>query len=168
MAQLAELITPRTRLVSLVHVSNMLGCTLPAARVAEMAHAVGARLLLDCCQSVPNQPVDVQALGADWIVASGHKMCGPTGIGFLWGRCAPPRGLLSLWGRLGGRQAGRQALSWSPSSRPPSTWPSLVALTLTSFFFFLSPPPGPAPCPPPPTPGPRCWSRCRRGWAAAR
>ena len=47
---------------------------------------VGARLLLDCSQSVPNMPVDVQSLGADWIVATGHKMCGPTGIGFLWGR----------------------------------------------------------------------------------
>lgn len=42
--------------------------------------------MLDCCQSVPNMPVDVQALGADWIVASSHKMCGPTGIGFLWGK----------------------------------------------------------------------------------
>jgi cysteine desulfurase/selenocysteine lyase len=51
LAQLATLITPRTRLVSLVHVSNMLGCVLPAQRVAEMAHAVGAKLLLDCCQS---------------------------------------------------------------------------------------------------------------------
>ena len=50
---------------------------------------MGARLLLDCSQSVPNMPVDVQSLGADWIVATGHKMCGPTGIGFLWGRCAP-------------------------------------------------------------------------------
>ena len=44
------------------------------------------QVLLDCCQSVPNRPVDVQALGADWIVASSHKMCGPTGIGFLWGK----------------------------------------------------------------------------------
>lgn len=47
---------------------------------------VGAKVLLDCCQSVPNMPMDVQRLGADWIVASSHKMCGPTGIGFLWGR----------------------------------------------------------------------------------
>ena len=49
---------------------------------------MGARLLLDCCQAVPNLPVDVQTMGADWIVASAHKMCGPTGIGFLWGRFA--------------------------------------------------------------------------------
>ncbi len=51
---------------------------------------VGARLLLDCSQAVPNRPMDVQALGADFIVATGHKMCGPTGIGFLWGRRARP------------------------------------------------------------------------------
>ena len=48
---------------------------------------VGGKLLVDACQSVPNMPVDVQQLGADWLVASSHKMCGPTGIGFLWGRC---------------------------------------------------------------------------------
>ena len=47
---------------------------------------IGAKVLLDCCQSAPHMPIDVQQLGADWIVASGHKMCGPTGIGFLWGR----------------------------------------------------------------------------------
>jgi kynureninase len=54
---------------------------------------VGARLLLDCCQAVPNMPVDVRSMGADWIVASAHKMCGPTGIGFLWGRSARRRSL---------------------------------------------------------------------------
>lgn len=83
---LAELMTPRTRLVSLVHVSNALGCVLPVSHVVEAARKVGAKVLLDACQSVPNMPVDVSRLGADWIVASGHKMCGPTGIGFLWGR----------------------------------------------------------------------------------
>lgn len=44
--------------------------------------------MLDCCQSVPHMPVDVTRLGADWIVASSHKFCGPSGVGFLWGRCA--------------------------------------------------------------------------------
>ena len=53
-----------------------------------MTYQVGGRLLVDACQSVPNMPVDVAALGADWLVASSHKMAGPTGIGFLWGRCA--------------------------------------------------------------------------------
>ena len=81
-----ELITPRTRLVSVIHVSNVLGCVAPVHDIVEMAHKVGAKVLVDACQSVPHMPVDVQALGADWLVASGHKMCGPTGIGFLWGK----------------------------------------------------------------------------------
>ena len=79
------LLSPRTRLISLVHVSNVLGCVLDAAYVAEQARAVGARLLLDCCQSVPHSSLDVTTLGADWIVASSHKFCGPSGVGFLWG-----------------------------------------------------------------------------------
>ncbi|KAG2498910.1 hypothetical protein HYH03_003100 [Edaphochlamys debaryana] len=81
-----SMLSPRTRLVSLVHVSNVLGCVLDTAYVAEMAKSVGAKLLLDCCQSVPHMPVDVSTLGADWIVASSHKFCGPSGVGFLWGR----------------------------------------------------------------------------------
>jgi len=85
-AHLGTLITSRTKLVSIAHVSNTLGCVNPAAEIAEMAHAVGAVLMLDACQSVPHMPVDVDALGCDFLVASGHKMCGPTGIGFLWGR----------------------------------------------------------------------------------
>ena len=84
--QLEGMVTTATKLISLVHVSNALGCVLPVERVVSIAATVGARVLLDACQSVPNMPVDVSTLGADWIVASGHKMCGPTGIGFLWGR----------------------------------------------------------------------------------
>ena len=84
---LRRLLGPRTKLVALVHASNVLGGVTPAETVCEMARAVGARVLLDWCQSVPNRRVDVQALGADWIVASGHTMCAPTGIGFLGGRC---------------------------------------------------------------------------------
>ena len=72
--------------MSLAHVSNTLGCVLDVPAVVEAARAVGAKVLLDACQSVPHMPVDVQALGVDWIVASSHKMMGPTGIGFLWGR----------------------------------------------------------------------------------
>lgn len=81
-----SLITPKTKLVTMVHASNSLGCINPVEEIAAVAHAVGAKVLVDGCQSVPNMPVDVQTLGADWLVASGHKMCGPTGIGFLWGR----------------------------------------------------------------------------------
>lgn len=85
MEHFQRLLTDKTKLVSLVHVSNMLGSVLPAEQVTAAARRVGAKVLLDCCQSVPHMPVDVQKLGADWIVASGHKMCAPTGIGFLWG-----------------------------------------------------------------------------------
>ena len=84
--QMKSLITPKTKLISLVHVSNMLGCVLPVADVVEMAKSVHAKVLLDACQSVPNRPLDVSSLGVDWIVASGHKMLAPTGIGFLWGK----------------------------------------------------------------------------------
>jgi cysteine desulfurase/selenocysteine lyase len=83
---LRSLLGPRTRLVSIAHVSNTLGCVNPVKEIAALAHAVGAKLLVDACQSVPHMPIDVRELGCDFLVASGHKMCGPTGIGFLWGR----------------------------------------------------------------------------------
>ena len=79
-------ITERTRLVSLVQVSNTLGCLNPIAEVAALAHAAGALLLVDACQSLPHLPVNVAQLGADFLVGSSHKLCGPTGMGFLWGR----------------------------------------------------------------------------------
>jgi cysteine desulfurase / selenocysteine lyase len=77
---------PRTRLVTLVHVSNTLGCLNPVAEVAALAHGVGARVLVDACQSLAHLPTDVTTLGCDWLVGSSHKLCGPTGMGFLWGR----------------------------------------------------------------------------------
>ncbi|QCH15901.1 SufS family cysteine desulfurase [Synechococcus sp. CB0101] len=76
----------RTRLVSLVQVSNTLGCLNPIAEVAALAHAAGALVLVDACQSLPHLPVNVKQLGADFLVGSSHKLCGPTGMGFLWGR----------------------------------------------------------------------------------
>mmetsp|Transcript_44379 Transcript_44379/g.106625 ORF Transcript_44379/g.106625 Transcript_44379/m.106625 type:complete len:376 (-) Transcript_44379:31-1158(-) len=85
---LKALITPRTKLVALAHVSNTLGCVAPVREIVAAAHAVDALVLLDACQSLPHMPVDVQELGVDFVAASGHKMCGPTGIGFLWGRLA--------------------------------------------------------------------------------
>jgi cysteine desulfurase/selenocysteine lyase len=80
------LLSDRTKLVAVVHVSNTLGCVNPVAEIIARSHRVGARVLLDTCQSVPHMPMDVQALDCDWLVASGHKMCGPTGIGFLYGK----------------------------------------------------------------------------------
>ena len=70
-AQLHSLVTPRTKLISLAHVSNTLGCVLPVEEVVLAARRVGARVLLDACQSVPHMPVDVQQLGVDFVVASG-------------------------------------------------------------------------------------------------
>jgi cysteine desulfurase/selenocysteine lyase len=80
------MLTPAHTMVSLAHVSNVLGSVLDAKRAAELAHAVGAKLLLDGCQAVPRLPVDVVDLDCDFYVFSGHKLYGPTGIGVLWGR----------------------------------------------------------------------------------
>jgi cysteine desulfurase / selenocysteine lyase len=79
-----KLITPRTRLVGVVHASNVLGVVNPVAELGAMARSVGAKFLVDGAQSLPHMPVDVNDLGCDFLVASGHKMLGPTGIGFLW------------------------------------------------------------------------------------
>ncbi|MER7277619.1 cysteine desulfurase [Dactylosporangium sp. NPDC000244] len=81
-----ELINERTKLVSVVHYSNILGTINPVELLVAKAHAVGALVLLDGSQSVPHVPVDVAALGADFVAFTGHKMLGPTGIGALWGR----------------------------------------------------------------------------------
>jgi len=81
-----SLLSDKTKLVSVVHVSNMLGCINPVAEITAAAHKVGAKVLIDACQSVPHMPIDVQAIDCDWLVASGHKMCAPTGIGFLYGK----------------------------------------------------------------------------------
>ncbi len=83
---LEALLTPRTKLVAIAHVSNVLGGVADIARIARAAHAVGALLLVDGCQAAPRLALDVQALGADFYVFSGHKLYGPTGIGVLWGR----------------------------------------------------------------------------------
>jgi cysteine desulfurase/selenocysteine lyase len=79
-------LSKRTRLVALSHVSNVLGCVNPAAEVAALARERGARVLLDGAQSVPHIPIDVQALGCDFLAFSSHKMAGPMGVGVLWAR----------------------------------------------------------------------------------
>lgn len=81
-----QLFTPRTRLVCCAHVSNVLGTVNPVKHMAEIAHAHGAHLLVDGAQSVPHFKVDVQDLDCDFLVFSGHKIYGPTGIGVLYGR----------------------------------------------------------------------------------
>jgi cysteine desulfurase/selenocysteine lyase len=79
-------LSDRTRLVSVVQVSNALGCLNPIETLVPLAHAAGALVLVDACQSLPHLPVDVARLGCDFLVGSSHKFCGPTGMGFLWGR----------------------------------------------------------------------------------
>jgi cysteine desulfurase / selenocysteine lyase len=81
-----ELINERTKVVSLTWVSNMLGTVNPVAEIARRAHEVGALVVVDGAQAVPQMPVDVQAAGIDFLVFTGHKVTGPTGIGVLWGR----------------------------------------------------------------------------------
>ena len=82
----AKLLCPRTRMVAFAHVSNALGTVNPVRQMIEMARGAGALTLIDGAQAAPHLKVDVQALDADFYAFSGHKMCGPTGIGFLYGK----------------------------------------------------------------------------------
>ena len=111
--RLPALLSPRTRMVALSHVSNALGTVNPVAEIAEQAHAAGALLLVDGAQGAPHFPIDVAALGCDFYAISGHKMCGPTGIGALWGR----RELLD---RMEPYQGGGEMIS--VVERDYSTW----------------------------------------------
>ncbi|MGI5244303.1 cysteine desulfurase [Dactylosporangium sp. CA-139066] len=86
LSNIDELINPRTKLVAFVHYSNILGTINPVETIVAKAREAGALVLLDGSQSVPHVPVDVAALGADFVAFTGHKMLGPTGIGALWGR----------------------------------------------------------------------------------
>lgn len=86
MAAYENLLSPRTRMVAIAHVSNVLGTVNPIRQIVEAAHRHGAVVLVDGAQAVPHLPIDVQALGCDYYVFSGHKMYAPTGIGVLWGR----------------------------------------------------------------------------------
>ncbi len=86
LSNLAEVITPNTKVVALTHQSNVLGTVNPLAAIVARAHEVGAVVVLDACQSAPHMPVDVKELDVDFLTFSGHKAVGPTGIGVLWGR----------------------------------------------------------------------------------
>ncbi len=83
-----NMLSPRTRIVGVVHISNALGTINPVAEMARLAHEVGAVVVVDGAQAAPHRPVDVQGLGCDFYACSGHKMFGPTGVGILWGRTA--------------------------------------------------------------------------------
>ena len=137
----ARLLSPRTRVVALAHVSNVLGTINPVARMVEQAHRVGALVLLDGAQAVPHLPVDVAALGADFYAFSGHKMLGPTGIGVLHGRREVLERLEPAWG--GGemiKEVWIDRAQWNdlPWRFEPGTPPIAGAVGLHAAVEYLS------------------------------
>jgi len=136
-----EVITERTRIVSMVHVSNLLGTINPVETVIRRAREVGALVLLDCSQSAPHLPLDVRALGADFIAFTGHKMLGPTGIGVLWGRLDLLRVLPPFLG--GGEMIELVTMERSTFAQPPhkyeaGTPPIAEAVGLGAAVDYLS------------------------------
>ncbi|MFV0460594.1 MAG: aminotransferase class V-fold PLP-dependent enzyme [Actinomycetales bacterium] len=114
---LDTLITERTRVVSVAWVSNALGTVNPVAQIAARAKQVGAFVVVDASQAVPQLPVDVSALGADFVAFTGHKMVGPTGIGVLWGRYDLLAALPPFLG--GGEMIARVTMAGSTYAEPP-------------------------------------------------
>jgi cysteine desulfurase/selenocysteine lyase len=112
-----RILTPAHKLVALAHVSNVLGSVLDAKRAVALAHAVGAKILLDGCQSVPRMTVDVADLACDFYVFSGHKLYGPTGIGVLWGR-AELLDAMPPW-QGGGAMIDRVTFERTTYAKPP-------------------------------------------------
>lgn len=116
--QLKEMISSKTKLVVVHHLSNTLASSLPIEDIVHWAHAVEAKVLVDACQSVPHMPVDVRDLDADFLVASSHKMCGPTGVGFLYGKSDILSTMPPFLG--GGEMISDVFLDHSTYAEPPS------------------------------------------------
>ena len=114
---MAAMITPQHKLVALAHVSNVLGSVLDARRAADIAHSVGAKILLDGCQAVPRLAVDMAALDCDFYVFSGHKLYGPTGIGVLWARAELLEAMPPMQG--GGAMIDRVSFAKTTYAPPP-------------------------------------------------
>ncbi|MGI8577811.1 MAG: cysteine desulfurase [Nocardioidaceae bacterium] len=136
-----DLITERTKVVSLVWVSNMLGTVNPIADIARRAHDVGALVVVDASQAVPQLAVDVGSLGADLVAFTGHKMLGPTGIGVLWGRAHVLNALPPFLG--GGDMIETVAMSGStyagiPHKFEAGTPPIVQAIGLGAAVDYLS------------------------------
>ena len=113
-----SILSSKTKLVATSHASNVLGTINPIEEIISEAHKVGAAVLLDACQSVPHMPVNVQMLDVDFLVASGHKMCGPTGIGFLYGKLNILESMPPYFG--GGEMIDNVELTSSTYALPPS------------------------------------------------
>jgi cysteine desulfurase / selenocysteine lyase len=115
---LPKLLTPKTRLISLAHVSNVTGALLDVRQVVEAARAVGAKVMLDGAQRAPHGPLDLPSLGVDFYVFAGHKAYGPNGIGVLWARPELLDAMPPFMG--GGSMIGRVTLAettWAPAPR---------------------------------------------------
>jgi cysteine desulfurase/selenocysteine lyase len=141
LSDLDELVNERTKLVSYVHMSNILGTINPTGAITTRAHEVGAQVLLDCSQSVPHLPVDVADLGADFIAFTGHKMLGPTGIGVLWGRAELLAGMPPFLG--GGSMIETVTMEKTTYAPPPArfeagTPPIAQAIGLGAAVDYLS------------------------------
>lgn len=130
-----SLLSSKTKMVSIAHASNVLGTCNPVKDVIRAAHDVGALVLLDACQSVPHMPVDVQDLDVDFLAASGHKMCGPTGIGFLYGKKALLNSMPPVMG--GGEMIDRVELESSTYAMSPSRFEAGTPGT-TAILFSLT------------------------------
>ena len=117
MSAMTDMISAKTRIISIPHVSNVLGTVFPVAEIAKHARAVGALLVVDGCQGVVHMPVDVQALGADFYVFSAHKLYGPNGVGVLWGRADILAEMSPFLG--GGDMIDRVTIERSTYAEPP-------------------------------------------------
>jgi cysteine desulfurase/selenocysteine lyase len=121
-----RLVTSRTKLVSMTHMSNVFGTINPVREVAQIAHANGALMLVDGAQSVPHMPVDVNDLGCDFLAFSSHKMLGPTGVGVLWGRREILNGMRPFLGGgemieiVGREQTTYNVLPWKYEAGTPN------------------------------------------------
>jgi cysteine desulfurase/selenocysteine lyase len=138
---LHDLVNERTKLVSVVHVSNVLGTINNVARIVDRAHDVGALVMLDASQSVPHLPVDVAALDVDFIAFTGHKMLGPTGIGVLWGRSSLLEAMPPFLG--GGSMIETVTMAKTTFAPPPArfeagTPPIAEAIALGAAVDYLS------------------------------
>lgn len=141
LSDIDELITERTKVVALTWVSNMLGTINPVAEIARRAHEVGALVVVDASQAAPQLPVDVQAVGADFLAFTGHKVTGPTGIGVLWGRRELLAQLPPFLG--GGEMIETVAMERSTYAAPPhrfeaGTPPIAEAVGLATALDYLA------------------------------
>ena len=141
LSNIDELLVPGTKVVALTWVSNMLGTINPVAEIARRAHEIGAVVVLDASQAAPHLPVDVQAVDADFVAFTGHKVLGPTGIGVLWGRADLLNALPPFLG--GGEMIATVTMSkstWAPIPHKfeAGTPPIVEAIGLGAALDYLS------------------------------